>query len=139
MKRPVSSLAMKSGERTGTPGMFGNLGKTLFRVRELRGDSQAKVARLAGIGKSQLSKYEHGKELPKLDSLEKVLLVLNIGHFEFFRVLALLDRGEGIPGPTARDVDELFHTLTRELFSLHGEVVKETMRHAGGKVETAEG
>ena len=40
------------------------------------------MARLAGIGKSQLSKYESGKELPKLDSLEKVLLVLNVGHWK---------------------------------------------------------
>jgi transcriptional regulator with XRE-family HTH domain len=50
------------------------------------------VAREAGIGKSQLSKYENGKELPKLDSLEKVLNVLDVGHFEFFYTLYLVDR-----------------------------------------------
>ena len=73
-------------------GMFGNLGRTLSLLRELRGKSQAWVAREAGIGKSQLSKYENGKELPKLDSLEKVLNVLEVGHFEFFYTLYLLDR-----------------------------------------------
>ena len=56
--------------------MFVNLGRTLSLLRELRGKSQASVAREAGIGKSQLSKYENGKELPKLDSLEKVLIAL---------------------------------------------------------------
>lgn len=73
-------------------GMFDNLGRTLALLRELRGRSQAWVAREAGIGKSQLSKYENGKELPKLDSLEKVLIVLEVGHFEFFYTLYLVDR-----------------------------------------------
>jgi transcriptional regulator with XRE-family HTH domain len=73
-------------------GMFRNLGKTLSLLRELRGKSQARVAREAGIGKSQLSKYENGKELPKLDSLEKVLRALGVGHFEFFYTLYMVDR-----------------------------------------------
>lgn len=73
-------------------GMFVNLGRTLSLLRELRGKSQANVAKEAGIGKSQLSKYENGKELPKLDSLEKVLKVLEVGHFEFFYTLYLVDR-----------------------------------------------
>jgi len=72
--------------------MFVNLGRTLSLLRELRGRTQAWVAREAGVGKSQLSKYENGKELPKLDSLEKVLLVLEVGHFEFFYTLYLVDR-----------------------------------------------
>jgi len=71
--------------------MFANLGRTLGLLRELRGKSQARVAREAGIGKSQLSKYENGKELPKLDSLEKVLTALGVGHFEFFYTLHLVD------------------------------------------------
>src|SRR5436309_12561490 len=71
--------------------MFTNLGRTLGLLRELRGKSQARVAREAGIGKSQLSKYENGKELPKLDSREKVLNALDVGHVEFFYTLYLLD------------------------------------------------
>ncbi|HEX3526255.1 MAG TPA: helix-turn-helix transcriptional regulator [Thermoanaerobaculia bacterium] len=128
------------GETTGTPGMFSNLGKTLARIRELRGKSQTAVARLAGIGKSQLSKYESGKELPKLDSLEKVLLVLNVGHFELFRMLALLDRGEELRIPSAEEMDDLFARINRNLFTLHREVVKERYAYnrqgsteAGGK------
>ena len=72
--------------------MFGNVGRTLILLRELRGKSQARVSREAGIGKSQLSKYENGKELPKLDSLEKVLNALQVGYFEFFYTLHLIDR-----------------------------------------------
>jgi len=80
-------------------GMFANLGPTLSLLRELRGKSQAKVAREAGIGKSQLSKYENGKELPKLDSLEKVLGALKVGYFEFFYTLYLVDRRAADLGP----------------------------------------
>jgi transcriptional regulator with XRE-family HTH domain len=72
--------------------MFNHLGRTLSLLRELRGKSQARVAREAGIGKSQLSKYENGKELPKLDSLEKVLIALKVSYFEFFYTLHLVDR-----------------------------------------------
>lgn len=89
-------------------GMFVNLGRTLSLLRELRGKSQARVARDAGIGKSQLSKYENGKELPKLDSLEKVLKALEVGHFEFFYTLYLVDQraaGLGLGGRPAGPED----------------------------------
>jgi transcriptional regulator with XRE-family HTH domain len=99
-------------------GMFVNLGRTLSLLRELRGKSQANVAKEAGIGKSQLSKYENGKELPKLDSLEKVLKVLEVGHFEFFYTLYLVDRraadllrGKDSPGPEREDVGILDEQL----------------------------
>lgn len=85
-------------------GMFTNLGRTLSLLRELRGKSQARVAREAGIGKSQLSKYENGKELPKLDSLEKVLKALGVGQFEFFYTLYLVDQR----------ADELARNVMRE-------------------------
>lgn len=92
--------------------MFSNLGRTLSLLRELRGKSQARVAREAGIGKSQLSKYENGKELPKLDSLEKVLIALKVGYFEFFHTLYLVDRraadlggGKGGDGETGTSPD----------------------------------
>jgi transcriptional regulator with XRE-family HTH domain len=105
--------------------MFLNLGRTLSLLRDLRGLSQAQVAQEAGIGKSQLSKYENGKELPKLDSLEKVLSALSIGHFEFFYTLYLIDQraaelaasprpteppreGEVAPAPADLGLDSLY-------------------------------
>lgn len=88
-------------------GMFANLGMTLSLLREIRGKSQSRVAREARIGKSQLSKYENGRELPKLDSLEKILRVLKVDMFEFFytlylvdgRAAALAEPGEAPAGP----------------------------------------
>lgn len=107
------------------PGMFANLGKTLIRLRERRGFSQTAVARKAGIGKSQLSKYESGKELPKLDSLERVLTALGFDYCTFFWVLSRIDAGEPRRSLAREEVDEVFSRLSRQLFTLHGEVVKE--------------
>lgn len=73
--------------------MFERLGLSLRMFRELSGKSQASVAREAGIGKSQLSKYENGKELPKLESLGKVLAVLEISPLTFFYGIAVLEKG----------------------------------------------
>jgi transcriptional regulator with XRE-family HTH domain len=78
--------------------IFANLGRALTLLRELRGLTQAQAARKAGIGKSQLSKYENLKELPKLDSLEKMLHTLGIGYLEFFHTLKLIDRRQSTLG-----------------------------------------
>jgi transcriptional regulator with XRE-family HTH domain len=106
--------------------MFNNLGRALIRLRERRGASQAATARAAGIGKSQLSKYENGKELPKLESLERVLRVLGVGYFELSWLLDVIDReAAASPAPPGHDIDELFNRLTRGIFVLHREMVKE--------------
>lgn len=71
--------------------MFRHVGIALSTLRELKGLSQAEVALRAGLGKSQLSKYEKGKELPKLKSLGKVLNALGSDPFGFFHVVRMLD------------------------------------------------
>ena len=71
--------------------MFGNLGRTLALLREMRGYSQLALSREAKIGKSQLSKYENGRELPKLETLERVLAVLGVQPISFFYTVAMLD------------------------------------------------
>jgi transcriptional regulator with XRE-family HTH domain len=111
--------------------VFRNLGKTLVLLRELRGKSQAQVAREAGVGKSQLSKYENGKELPKLDSLARVLEALALNYWSFFYTLALVDEREAalddpedlapklVPLPGEGALEHAFSSLTANLFALH--------------------
>jgi transcriptional regulator with XRE-family HTH domain len=72
--------------------MFKHVGRALSALRELRGMSQAALARKAGIGKSQLSKYENCKEYPKLDSLEKLLRALGGRPLMLFYLVEALDR-----------------------------------------------
>ncbi len=123
--------------------MFGNLGRTLALLRQLRGQSQASLAREAGVGKSQLSKYESGKELPRLDSLEKVLSALRVGYFEFFYSLHVVDERAGSLGSDPEPVitsgpsvlrpstQEAFQEILGMLFKLYGQVVQHAI--AGGQ------
>ena len=116
--------------------MFGNLGKTIALLREMRGYSQVTLSREANIGKSQLSKYERGRELPKLETLERVLRVLDVQPLSFFYTVAMLDdlvgkldrrrvEGETVP-PLALpltllqpNLDQLFAVTIGQLFSLY--------------------
>lgn len=144
-------------------GMFTNLGRTLSLLRELRGKSQARVAREAGIGKSQLSKYENGKELPKFDSLEKVLNALEVGYFEFFYTLYLVDRraadlelgdeGETVRAPVeplylpplvkgesllAESTDQAFRQVFNDLLMLYRRVFEQVVLAAVPEPEDSE-
>ena len=106
------------------------------RCRELRGKSQVEVARIAGVGKSQLSKYESGKELPKLDSLERVLAALDFGHVEFFYTLFLLDRSKDrLPAAPCVSPAAAFDRLLSQLFALHREVVLDLDRRGANLKE----
>jgi transcriptional regulator with XRE-family HTH domain len=73
--------------------MFRRFGLCLRIFREISGHSGTSIARSAGIGKSRLSKYELGRELPKLSSFEKILTALELSPLTFFYALAALERG----------------------------------------------
>jgi transcriptional regulator with XRE-family HTH domain len=80
------------GQYISCMGMFGSLGPTLILLRTKRGLTQSQLARKAGVGKSSLSKYEKGKEFPKLPSLEKILDALAISRTGFFNAMEVLER-----------------------------------------------
>jgi transcriptional regulator with XRE-family HTH domain len=63
---------------------FMRAGSALRLIREERGLSIARLAELSSSGKSQLSKYENGKELPKLDSLARILDALGVEPLTLF-------------------------------------------------------
>lgn len=86
--------------------MFETLGLTLRVFRELAGWSQAEVARRAQVGKSQLSKYEQGKELPKLESLGRILTALGTTPLVVFYVSSVLARDAKPSGGLRADLVE---------------------------------
>lgn len=135
--------------------MFANIPLTLSILREVRRKSQAGLARDAGIGKSQLSKYETGKELPKFDSLEKVLNALQVSYPEFFYALRLVDRlcsemaeGKGrgagesgkplalpalMEGPSVlgENTRQAFTQVFSDLLHLHHRMIEQTVLSGG--------
>lgn len=77
-------------------GMFSEVGAALRFLRESADLTQAELARRARVGKSQLSKYESGKELPKLESLGKLLGVLETEPLTLFYTAHLLQHRQRI-------------------------------------------
>jgi transcriptional regulator with XRE-family HTH domain len=78
--------------------MFEHLGDALALLRRLRRMSQAELARAAQVGRSQLSRYENGLQLPHLGQLERLLESLDATTADLAAVLAFLRRleaGEG--------------------------------------------
>ena len=71
--------------------MFEKLGLALLLLRELRGLKQAEVAQRARVSKSRISRYEGGREFPKLESLERLLVALEVRQDVFFSVVRFLD------------------------------------------------
>ena len=55
-----------------------NLAAIVRRHRSLSGLSQAGVAKLAGVGKTAVFDLEHGKKSMRLETVIKILAVLNI-------------------------------------------------------------
>jgi len=102
-------------------GMFTELGRTLRILRESAGLSQAELARRAGLGKSQVSKYENGKDLPKLSSLERILREIGAEPLTLFYTAHLLKhRAEISPAAilvtTTPDLDDPALASFRRLF-----------------------
>jgi len=57
-----------------------NITKTLRKLREAKGLSQEKLARLADVANNTIIKIESGKnQNPTLDTLKKIAKALNIG------------------------------------------------------------
>ncbi len=112
--------------------MFEQLGRALRILREQAGLSQTHVSRQAGMSKSQLSKYETGRELPKLDSLARILQALEAQPLWLFYLVDLLNQpkaGESLPphallqaGPSpflAPAEEAAFRGLFDQLLSLY--------------------
>ncbi|HEX4962482.1 MAG TPA: helix-turn-helix transcriptional regulator [Thermoanaerobaculia bacterium] len=138
--------------------MFQNLGKTLLFLREFRGMSQAQLARAAKVGKSQLSKYESGRELPKLDSIAKILTALGTSTLDLFTTLHFVNQrvaalsgspseedglvlvwASGGLSPLATATEESFAKVFRELLSLHQGVVRHVLLGQAEAVEAKTG
>ena len=122
---------------------FARLGPALRVARELSGISLRNLAQAAKIGASQLSRYETGKEVPKLDSLEKVLGVLELAPLDFFYLVHVLENPasdqraltaallHGSPGLLSPPEAVRFQSLFQQVLDLYGAMVAERVLRNG--------
>lgn len=131
------------------PRLYRNVPRALALIRELRGHSQSEIARRAGIGKSRISKYEGGKDLPRLDTLANLLSALEVGIFEFWYTVYLIDLGEeqldfkeetgtltqrlpplpiSGPGLLSNEADTAFKRLMEEVMKVYHQMNAEKLR-----------
>jgi transcriptional regulator with XRE-family HTH domain len=97
-----------------------NIGRALAVLRQERSLSQHELASRCGIGRSQISKYEAGKETMKLDTLGKLLGALNVEPEQFFQVVRSIE--ESLRPRQARR-DRIEERVLRDAFrSLHSAI-----------------
>lgn len=61
-----------------TQEFYNNLANIVSYHRKLTGLNREQLAKLAGVGKTVIFDIEHGKQTVRLDTLIKILMVLNI-------------------------------------------------------------
>lgn len=128
-----------------TLGFFSELGLGIRLFREKAKLTNAALAAASGIGKSQLSKYETGREFPKLDTLAKILDVLGVSPLWFFYMMHQLHR-EPVTGlqpldlfavasaasPLSAQETSAFSRIFQDLFDLHAAVLE--ARYSGSQI-----
>jgi len=79
--------------------IFNGLGPSLRRLREkVAGLTQAEVAAQSGIAQSRLSRYENGKKLPDLITLDCLLSCYGVDLDGFVRALKEAQGVSATPG-----------------------------------------
>lgn len=118
-------------------GYFAEVGRALRLVRGRSKRTLTAVAKSAGLTKSQLSKYETSRELPKMQVLAQVLDSLGVEPLWFFYLVHQLSREDlaaglqvdllllpGAGSPLAPDEKESFRRHLDTLLELHVTVVR---------------
>ncbi|HYG63190.1 MAG TPA: helix-turn-helix transcriptional regulator [Thermoanaerobaculia bacterium] len=71
--------------------IFNELGHALRWLRDRQGKKQYQVAEAAGITKGMLSAYETGRQKPSLDTLEKILMTLEVNLNDLHAAIQLVN------------------------------------------------
>ena len=62
-----------------------NIGEKIKYIRTEKKLSRAELSRKSGVSEISIRKYETGQRNPKLDSLKKIALALNINPYELIQ------------------------------------------------------
>jgi len=123
---------------------FRQLGIALQVMRHRRGLSIEQCGKRSGVGKSQMSKYETGKELPKLGTLARILDALEVEPIWFFYLMYQLSREKAldslhfdllVPGGRgawiSEDLTNGFQALFRSILEVHSLMAAKRAMPAG--------
>jgi transcriptional regulator with XRE-family HTH domain len=100
--------------------MFETLGPALRVLREISGSSQMEIAKKAQVGKSQLSQYERGKQLPTLEPLGRIIAALETTPIVLFYVSSVLERVPQVSGGLRAELlEQGIETILRSRESRH--------------------
>jgi transcriptional regulator with XRE-family HTH domain len=103
------------------------VGSRIREYRKLAGLTQESLALSANIGVSFLGDVERGTKKPSIDSLEKILSVLNISFGEFFDFTPNLD------SPALKKLNMELHRLSNTEIEAIYNIVKEIVSLRDGK------
>jgi transcriptional regulator with XRE-family HTH domain len=131
-------------EHAGSPGLdagryFRQLGLALQIVRHKSGLTITQFGKRARVGKSQMSKYENGKDFPRLETLTRILDSLEIEPIRFFYLMYQLSREQpveslgvdllllrgGLGVSMSRSASEGFRRLLAGVLDLHALLAEE--------------
>jgi transcriptional regulator with XRE-family HTH domain len=121
--------------------MLRNIGKALAMIRRQRGLSQYALASRCKMGRSQISKYEAGREIMKLDTLDRLLSALHLDPEKFFGFMRSLDESVGTQRPARGRradqpvLDEAFENLRLAIDKLQ-QAVELSPRSAAPRLPT---
>ena len=79
---------------------FSQFGLALQVLRHKSGLSIDQFGKRAGIGKSQMSKYENGKQLPNLETVARILDALQVEPLWLFYLMHQLSREQPLDSLT---------------------------------------
>lgn len=81
--------------------LIARIGPALREAREEIGMSQAEVTRAAGLAENALSRYEAGQNIPRPDTLYRILDVITLDFVDFFE--RVLEPAPGLVVPKHRE------------------------------------
>jgi transcriptional regulator with XRE-family HTH domain len=90
---------------------FSHLGPALRMLREKAGLTQVTVAERTGIAQNRLSRYENGKQVPDLPTLDRLLSCYEV---DVERLGQVLKDVQGIETPSRTEADPEFTARVRE-------------------------
>jgi len=99
-----------------------NIGRKLYKLRKARGLSQGDIEKLTGLQRTYVSRTEHGRIEPSVETLEKWAKALDVKAHE------ILFPGKGSPAPPRLDDSTFLSPEAKKLVGLFNRMAQPDQR-----------